>query len=396
MPSKKEIWITGMGVVSAIGNNSDACLASLQSGKTGIKKIQNLDTKHGDVFVAGEIPMTNIELARHCGVHAEYPRTTLLALHAAIEAASSANLNKELLNDSGLIVGTTVGGMDKTEKLYLTQAPSYEYLDSHPCGYTTRVVAEKLKINGYTNTISTACSSGANAIMLGVRLIRHGILDIVIAGGSDAISLFTFNGFRTLMILDQEPCRPFSSDRKGLNLGEGAAFIVLESKEHAIKRNASGLCAVTGYGNCNDAYHQTASSPDGRGPYRAMKEALETACISPAEIDYINAHGTGTDNNDLTESIAISNLFGNDLPAFSSTKAFTGHCLGAAGAIEAVFSALSLVHNEVYPNLRFTTPIEETNIHPETSLRNKQINHVLSNSFGFGGCDTSLVFSKIN
>jgi 3-oxoacyl-(acyl-carrier-protein) synthase len=396
MPAKKEIWITGMGIISAIGNNSDACLASLQSGKTGISKIHNLNTKHKDDFVAGEIPLTNEELTNICSVNADLPRTTLLALHAAIEATNSAKLDEEQLTRSGLILGTTVGGMDKTEKLYLSNSPASEYLDSHPCGYTTRFVAEELKIKGYTNTISTACSSGANAIMLGARLIKQGILDVVIAGGSDALSLFTFNGFRTLMILDQQPCKPFSDDRKGLNLGEGAAFVVLESKEHAIKRNAVGLCSVSGYGNCNDAFHQTASSPDGRGPYRAMKEALETAKISPAEIDYINVHGTGTDNNDLTESIAISNLFGDEPPALSSTKAFTGHCLGAAGAIEAVFSAFALLHNEVYPNLRFVAPVKETKLIPETSLRKKPVRHVLSNSFGFGGCDTSLVFSKIS
>lgn len=396
MPESKEIWITGLGVISAIGNNSNECLASLQLGKTGIDKIQNLDTKHKNNFVAGEIHLTNKEIAKRCRADAKLPRTTLLAIHAAIEAIDSAMLNEEQLAKAGLLLGTTVGGMDKTEKLYLAKAPATEYLKSHPCGFTTRSVAAKLGIKGYINTISTACSSGANAIMLGARLIKQGIANIVIAGGSDALSLFTFNGFRTLMILDPEPCRPFSADRKGLNLGEGAAFVVLESREHAIKRNADGLGRLSGYGNCNDAFHQTASSPDGQGPYKAMKEALETANIDRDRIDYINVHGTGTDNNDLTESFAMKNLFGDKMPSCSSTKAFTGHCLGAAGAVEAVFSVFTIIHNEVYPNLRFSSAIGETEIKPETSANKRPVNHVLSNSFGFGGCDTSLVFSKIN
>lgn len=396
MPDSKEIWITGMGIISAIGNNSKECLSSLQLGKTGIDIIRNLNTLHKSDFVAGEIHFSNEELANQCGVRSDLPRTTLLALHAAREAVNSAKLDEELLNDSGLVLGTTVGGMDKTEKLYLAQAPSRNYLESHPCGYTTRNVAEKLNIKGYTNTISTACSSGANAIMLGARLIKQGILDVVVAGGSDALCIFTFNGFRTLMILDPEPCRPFSADRKGLNLGEGAAFVVLESKDHAIKRNASGLCSLSGYANCNDAFHQTASSPDGRGPYKAMNEALKYANLNASDIDYINVHGTGTDNNDLTESIAIKNLFGDQVPDFSSTKAYTGHCLGAAGAIEAVFSVFALQQDEVYPNLRFTAPIGDTELIPEISFSKKVVNHILSNSFGFGGCDTSLLFSKIN
>lgn len=395
MPASKEIWITGFGIITAIGNNSKECLASLQSAKTGIKKIQQLDTRHKNDFVAGEIGLSNEDLATSCGVSSELPRTTLLAIYAGQEACRSASLDKAVLDDAGLILGTTVGGMDKTEKLYHSQAPAADYIGSHPCGYTTRTVAEQLGIKGYINTISTACSSGANAIMLGARLIKQGMLDVVLAGGSDALSLFTFNGFRTLMILDQEPCRPFSAERRGLNLGEGAAFVVLESKEHAIKRDVSGFCTLSGYGNCNDAFHQTASSPDGRGPYKAMKDALESAGINPGDVDYINVHGTGTDNNDLTESIAMKNLFTNHMPSFSSTKTYTGHCLGAAGAVEAVFSAFAIMYNELYPNLRFTTSIPETEVIPETKFIKKPVNHVLSNSFGFGGCDTSLVFSKV-
>jgi 3-oxoacyl-(acyl-carrier-protein) synthase len=395
MTASKEIWITGLGIISAIGNNSQECLESLQAGKSGIGKMNHLDTRHREEFVAGEINLSNKELAARCSVITDLPRTTLLALHAAKEAVAMAALEKDLLKKSGLILGTTVGGMDRTERFYPDRVSANEYIKTHPCGYCTRLVAEILGIRGYTNTISTACSSSANAIMLGSRLIKQGVADIIVAGGSDALSVFTFNGFRTLMILDPEPCRPFSADRKGLNLGEGAAFVVLESKEHAIQRNVKGMCRLAGYGNCNDAYHQTASSPDGRGPFKAMKEAIDTAGIKTSDIDYINVHGTGTDNNDLTEGIAIRKIFGDTIPDLSSTKSFTGHCLGAAGAIEAVFSVYAIVQNEVYANLRFNAPLDESNIVPVKTLKKKEVKHVLSSSFGFGGCDTSLVFSKI-
>jgi 3-oxoacyl-[acyl-carrier-protein] synthase-1 len=198
------------------------------------------------------------------------------------------------------------------------------------------------------------------------------------------------------MILDPDRCRPFSDDRRGLNLGEGAGFVILESKDHALKRNVNGLCRVSGYGNSNDAFHQTASSCDGRGAFKAMNEAIYKAGLSVKDIDYINVHGTGTDNNDLTEGIALNRLFNYKVPDFSSTKTFTGHCLGAAGAIEAVFSATAIQNNELYANLRFNNPVGDTGLMPVKTFSRKKIKHVLSNSFGFGGCDTSLVFSSIN
>ena len=210
-----------------------------------------------------------------------------------------------------------------------------------------------------------------------------------------SINKFIYSGFLSFLALSPENCKPFSADRRGLNLGEGAAFVVLEPGSQAEARGVQGLCDLKGYANANDAFHQTASSPDGRGAYKAMSEAIRIAGISPREIDYINVHGTGTDNNDLTEGIAMERLFGTNVPDFSSTKTFTGHCLGAAGAIEAVFSVFSIMNDEIYPNLRYTSPVEGTHLVPATGLTKKNIRHVLSNSFGFGGCDTSLVFSGI-
>lgn len=395
MKEKNEIWITGLGIISSIGKNLSECEDSLKEMKSGIKPIKKLNTIHKNDYVAGEVELSNSELSNESDIKKQLPRTALLALKAAKEAMESAVFKEKGKARVGIILGTTVGGMDKTEELYKRKGNPGEYIPMHHCGFTTSYLAKYFDINDYVNTISTACSSSANAIMLGARLIKNGILDAVLAGGSDALSSFTLNGFRSLMILDPEPCKPFSAERRGLNLGEGAGFVFLESKKTAQNRNAKGFCKVSGYANTNDAFHQTASSPDGRGAYKAMYEALISAELDPDKIDYINIHGTGTDNNDLTESIAIIRLFKEGIPDLSSTKAYTGHCLGAAGSIEAIFSVLSITNGALYPNLRFTNPIPETGLIPVMEYKEKKIRHVLSNSFGFGGCDTSLIFSAI-
>ena len=227
------------------------------------------------------------------------------------------------------------------------------------------------------------------------NLIKNDICDVVMAGGTDAMSLFTLNGFNTLMILDKEWCRPFDQSRAGLNLGEGAAYLVIEKKEHALERGAQILANISGYSNYNDAFHQTASSPEGKGAFMAMEGAMKMAGTNPEDIDYINAHGTATPNNDLSESTAIQTIFGNNWPLFSSTKAFTGHTLAACGAIEAAFSVLSLQHNLLFPNLNFKTPIEDFEKYPITTLTQKdKITNILSNSFGFGGNCSSLIISR--
>ncbi|MBY0426363.1 MAG: beta-ketoacyl-[acyl-carrier-protein] synthase family protein, partial [Cytophagales bacterium] len=226
-------------------------------------------------------------------------------------------------------------------------------------------------------------------------MIKADILDRVVAGGTDALSKFTINGFNTLKILDNQHCRPFDNTRTGLNLGEGAGFVVLESEEMVKKSGKTPICEVKGYGNACDAYHQTASSPDGNGAYLAMKKALDQAGIASSEIDYVNAHGTGTPNNDLSEGRAMLKLFDGHIPPFSSTKSYTGHTLGAAGGIEAVLCALALQHGIIYPNLNFSQEMEEIHIHPETTLKKGQpIRNILSNSFGFGGNNSALVFGK--
>ncbi len=268
---------------------------------------------------------------------------------------------------------------------------------NHDCGDSTERIADFLGISGFMTTISTACSSSANSIMFGAQLIKAGHLDRVIAGGADSVTKFTLNGFNTLMILDKSGCRPFDENRAGLTLGEGAAFVVLESEEIIKSRNKKIMAELTGYGNANDAYHQTASSPEGTGAWLAMEKALWLSGLHPEDIDYVNVHGTGTQNNDLSEGIAMQKIFGKNMPPFSSTKSYTGHTLGAAGALETVISVMSINHGVLFPNLRFETPMKELSISPVTKvIKELNVRNVLTNSFGFGGNNSTLIISKSN
>lgn len=394
------VVVTGIGIISSIGNSLQETYHSLINKKTGIGAIDILETKHKKEFLVGEIKLTNEELMEIADVDPAiaWTRTALLGVIAAKQALKDSKIDN--VEDLALVSASTVGGMDQSEKYYkdfLTDAVHSNFIDSHHAGNSTEMIAEQCGIRGYISTVSTACSSSLNSIMFGARLIKSGKTKSAIVGGTDALSKFTVNGFNTLMILDREHCRPFDSTRMGLNLGEGAAYLVLEDMESALADGKKIYAEVTGYSNANDAYHQTASSDNGDGPYLSMKKALEEASLIPEDIDYINAHGTGTDNNDLTEGRALLRLFGENYPPFSSTKAYTGHTLGAAGVIESVISILSLTNEIAIPNINFSNPIEETGVVPVTEpLPIEGMRNVLTNSFGFGGNDSSLVFSKVD
>ena len=286
--------------------------------------------------------------------------------------------------------------MDLSERYFaemVSDGGHLEYLLDHSCGDNTRLMAEHFGCFTDYTTISTACSSAANALILGANMLKAGEADIVVAGGTEALSLFHLNGFNSLMILDKERCRPFDDTRAGLNLGEGAAFVVMETEEHARQRQAPIHAYLSGYGNACDAFHQTASSDNGEGAFLAMREALEMAGLQPSDIDYVNAHGTGTPNNDQSESVALQRVFGSDLPPVSSTKGFTGHTTSASGSIEAVICLLAMHHGFIPANLGFTHPMSD-GIVPSIGADGCQLRHVLCNSFGFGGNDSSLAFSR--
>jgi 3-oxoacyl-[acyl-carrier-protein] synthase-1 len=396
----KGVAITGMGIISAIGNSVEENYISLIENKVAITRVENLTTIHADINKVGEIKKTNDDLISELELTVDnnFSRTAMIGTFAAKQAVKNAGITSINEFRTGLISATSVGGMDMTEKHYYDYFKHPElvkYITCHDGGDVADKIAEELGLKGFVTTISTACSSAANSIMLGARLIKTGKLDRVIVGGTDALAKFTINGFKTLMILSDEYNKPFDNNRKGLNLGEAAAYLVLESEEVVKKQNKKVLARVSGYGNANDAFHQTASSENGDGAYLAMKKAFEVAGIKPSQIDYINVHGTATPNNDLSEGRAIKRIYENEaVPDFSSTKPFTGHTLAAAAAIEAVYSVLAIQNNVVYPNLNFETPMEEFDLTPQTSIKNKNIEHVLSNSFGFGGNCSTLIFSK--
>ncbi len=391
------IWITGMGVVSAIGLDKAQTLEALLANRSGVGELKYLKTEHKE-FPVGEVKLTDAEMRERLGIpqNAVTTRTALMGMIALGEALEEAQLTQEMLPKVGFISGTTVGGMDMSEQFYLDYIHSEahkEYIAVHDCGSCSEMTANHFGRFAFATTLSTACSSAANAIILGANMIRCGEADIVVVGGSECITKFHLNGFNSLMILDTEPCRPFDATRHGLNLGEGAAYLVLESAESAQRRGVKAQAFLSGYGNACDAYHQTASSPDGEGAYRAMKEALELADLQPADIDYINAHGTGTSNNDVSESQAMKRLFGDQVPPVSSTKPFTGHTTSASGSIEAVFCILALQNGFLPVNLNWSQPMED-GIIPVSQPTQKTLNHVLCNAFGFGGNDSSLLLSK--
>ncbi|HRN48038.1 MAG TPA: beta-ketoacyl-[acyl-carrier-protein] synthase family protein [Niabella sp.] len=395
----QKVYIAGVGIISAIGNNVGENLASLKDGNAGMQQMERLQSVHKDKLPVAEVSLSNDELCSELKLPNHISRSALLSTVAAKEAISNSGIDIHKWR-TGFISATSVGGMDKTENFFTEFLADHQNGDlknvvNHECGAVTEITADHLGIRDFVTTVSTACSSSANSIFLAARLIRQGFLDVVVAGGTDSLTKFTLNGFNTLMILDSQYCQPFDENRRGLNLGEGAGYLVLVSEKVAESMDQKPEIALSGWCNANDAHHQTASSPDGTGNYLAMKGALKKADLKPADIDYINLHGTGTNNNDIAEGTAIKNLFEGNYPPVSSTKSFTGHTLGASGAIEAVYSVLAIREGLIFPNLRFETQMKELPFAPVTELQHKELRNVMSNSFGFGGNCSSLIFSKV-
>ena len=417
------VIVAGYGIICAIGNDASAVLKSLKEGQTGIAPMRYLQSSHKELPV-GEVKLSNEEMKQMLGLDKEaiISRTALMgaiAIRQALEHAQLTLKGKRVV----VISGTTVGGMDMTERYF--KGPSAELeeaLRKHDCGSSTRQMANLAGLeDAEVCTVSTACSSAVNAIILGSEMLKRGEADIVIAGGTEALSMFHLNGFNSLMILDKAQCRPFDKTRTGLNLGEGAAFLVLthtlvKSEELRVKNKSNNLeCKsnsdpslftlhspvyIRGYANRCDAFHQTASSENGEGAFLAMTDALKMAGLRPEDISYINAHGTGTPNNDASESEAIRRVFADNIPPVSSTKGFTGHTTSASGAIETVICILALQNNFLPANLGWKEQ-DEACITPlgneELRMKNEEFataRNILCNSFGFGGNDSAVVIGK--
>jgi len=323
------------------------------------------------------------------------PRTVALAQPAARQALEQADLWHSATAKVGLACGTCVGGMPETEEAVAAQLVGGDVDPDvwrrHGCGATSGALADYAGLAGPTYTLSTACSSGAQALATAAQALRAGQADAMLAGGVDAICRLTLNGFASLLAVSPAGCQPFDVARKGMSLGEAAAFLVLERESVARARGANVLATLLGSGNRCDAFHLTAPDPNGAGALAAMRAALADAGVAAGDVDYVNAHGTGTDENDRAEGRALRALFGGDVPPVSSTKRVFGHTLGAAGALEAIVSILALRHEFLPGTCGLEQPDPACEVEPLRAPREARARIALSNSFGFGGNNTVLV-----
>lgn len=390
------IAITGIGLATPIGIGKDNTWSALAQGRTGLTNLTLFESPRCGLFPVGQIQDDLTAL----GAPRKASRSDRLAFLAAREAWSCANLDQQPPEKqrSGIVLGATVGGMLGSEVCveHLIRTGSFRPgpFRHHEPAASTDLCAKSLGLTGPTATISTACSSGAMAIAMAADLIRNGEADIMIAGGVDSLCRLTLNGFASLLLVDKAGCRPFDAQRAGMCLGEGAAFLVLESEHHAQNRKVPVLALLKGWAATCDAFHTTAPDPEGRGAARAMRNALESAGLAPDGISYINAHGTGTRDNDLAEALAMKSVFGDIVPPFSSTKRFFGHALAASGAIEAAICTLAIGNDQAPPNPGFQTLDPAIGLEPLTAPKTLLLKNVMTNSFGFGGNNVSLILAK--
>lgn len=333
-----------------------------------------------------------------------YSRTDRLAMAASRDAVTEFSIPSSLLRPSGIVMASTVAGLTEIDP-GIAQGPAAWYRDgglaraaTYPVSRVAASVGEHLGVNGPACAVSVACASGAMAIALGANLLLDGAAPMILAGGSDALCPFTLSGFNSLQALDPELCRPFDQERKGLNLGEGAAVLVLETLAHANERGARVLAVLRGWAMTNDASHPTAPQKDGLGLAYCIGRAMEMAECGVDEIGYVNAHGTGTPLNDIAETHAYERAFeGRRRPIpVSSTKSYFGHCLGAAGALEAAITIVAIEAGALFPTLRLTTPIESERLELlHGPVRHEELPVAMSVSAGFGGSNAALVFGRL-
>jgi 3-oxoacyl-(acyl-carrier-protein) synthase len=381
------IVVTGMGIVAAPGRGLAAIAAALREGRSGLGPLTRFPSPR-----CGGLPVAE---CRAVPPAAGAPRAAQLGACALGDAILDAGLDAAAVRDAALVVGTTVGGMPETEDALLRagagKAPDAAVARSHESCATTHAIARANGVAGPSSTVSNACSSGALAIATAADWLRAGAADVALAGGTDALCRLTLNGFASLLALDPRGCRPFDRARAGTSLGEGAAFVVLETAAGARARGRTPLAMLAGFAHTCDAFHATAPDPDGRGAEAAMRGALAMAGLEPGAIDYVNAHGTGTADNDRAEGRAIARVFA-AAPAVSSTKRVFGHTLAAAGAIEAVVCVLAMRHGFLPASAGLDHADPDCAIAPLRATVLQRPRACLSNSFGFGGSNTVLCF----
>lgn len=403
---KRRVVVTGMGAVSAVGNDLPTFWRSLKEGRCGIRPITIFDTSAYRSQNGGEVK--NLSAENHFTLRdlRRLSRCDQLGIIAAREAMNASGLGGAKIDRErfGIILGADSGGIFSVEQYFravythASKRPSPSLLLSFALATTTDHIAQEFGLRGPRTTTATVCSSSAAAIAFAYDAIALGAADLMISGGSDSLCEVTYAGFNSLRAIDPEGCRPFDKNRQGLSLGEGAGILILEELEHARARGARIGGEVLGYGICAEAHHLTAPEPSGEGIARAIRLALADAGISPGEVDYINAHGTATPVNDVVETRGIKRVFGKkayEIP-LSSIKSMIGHCLGSAGGIEAIATLLSLQEGVIPPTINYVTPDPECDLdYTPNEARETDIHMALSNSFAFGGNNVCLVFGEV-
>ena len=392
------IVVSGLGVVSPYGAGTKTFWEGIAAGACAIRPVTLIETEGFRCRIAAEVPAPVVD-----GLDASRRRSRAdrLALAAAREAVADAHLTVEDRAIAALLVAAVGGGMLEGETWYWEEvrtgrrSPRIKALRSILPSSHAETVGYRLGLGGPKETIIMACASGAASIALGADLIREGVVPLAVVGGVEALTRICFMGFNALKLLDHEPCRPFDRDRRGMSIGEAAAFIVLEEAERCRARGGSIYGEFLGAGMTTDAHHVTAPHPEGEGMIRAMHLALDAAGVPASAIGYVNAHGTGTSQNDRVEALALSRVFGEGSVLVSSTKSMVGHTMAAAGTVEAIATLLALQHSLIPPtaNLRQLDPAVPFDCVPGVA-RPAAVEVALSNSFGFGGQNVSLVFRK--
>ncbi len=395
--------VTGLGVICSIGRNQHEVWDSISRSESGVRKLGSFP---GETFptdlaaeVSGEklgVPFSRKEIKR-------MSRTDLLAVVAAAEALAQADANGRPVNRDRAVVssGTSTGGLLEGESFYFKRVKrgalrtAASSVLQQPTSGPSDAVAKLLQLKGGVFSNATACASAGAAIGMASDLLRSGHADVAIAGGSDALCRLTYSGFNVLQAVDTKPCTPFDAERQGITLGEGAGYIVIERWSDAVDRGANILAELCGYGATCDAHHPTAPAEDGRGAAAAMREAMSSGTAAADQIDYVNAHGTGTLLNDSAESQAITTVLGTGVPT-SSSKSFFGHTLGAAGGIEAVVTIMALQHQVAPPTLRFQSGSADCQLdYIPDSPRPLAMTNAISNTFGFGGSNVSILLRAV-
>lgn len=396
---RPRVVVTGIGVICGIGDDVSSVSDRLLRGEAGIGRFQRYGDEAFPTSLASEVSSSKVESLDPRRAR-RLSRSDRLAIVAAEEAIAMAGGIDSLPREGTLVSsGTSTGGLGEGEDYYLARGRHgighglVSRVLQQPTSGPSDAVASWFGFGGGVISNATACASSAAAIGAAVDMLRDGLVDAAVAGGTDALCRITYSGFNVLQAVDSEPCRPFDASRSGITLGEGAGYLVLEREEDALARGAVPLAEVIGWGSSCDAHHPTAPAEDGRGAEGAMRAALRDAGIDGSEIDYVNAHGTGTALNDSAESLAIGRVVSAGT-AVSSTKSFFGHTLGASGGIEAVVSILAIRESFVPATLRLSRPLDEgegIDFLPQRG-RALRVNTVISNSFGFGGSNVALIF----